>query len=449
MTAEKIRNHVVKWLIVLVIIVVNIMRKPQLLIQPRFYAEEGQAFFSFAYNHTLLQYILHPMFGYYALYNVIATSVATLFDLETAPLVTTFQALFIQVAVSFYVIRADIPILNSNVKRYIVAFSLPLICPVQIWLTTIGVQYWLCILTALILLETPASRLERSHAVKAGILIITGLSGILSCMMTPVFLLKWFNSKAKQFILYFWVLGACSAIQLVIFLNAYLGHDSGLSRRLTRPAALTGNLFTDNRFFKPMTAADTIYSHTLHLLGELFITSETINLHILKTIDISVNRLVFHFTHKFIFVNYEVIYLLLSALIVASIITVTLNYKKNMDFICIMLSIAIIYSLSVKLSLSGIGGPRYMFAPQALVIIFLVASIDKIRLNIAGMILISTCLALIITSHILDYAPSMVRVYNDQWPKWGDEVRLWRTGSDQPLNIWPPPWQMSLDKNAR
>lgn len=144
---DKSKEVVLKYIMTMAIIAISILRKPQLMYQPRFYAEEGQAFFSFAYNNSFIDYLLTPMFGYYALYNVIATALASKFPLEIAPLITIYESLVVQIIVSSYVIWCDISILNTNLKRFMVAISFPLLCPSQIWLTTIGVQYWLCILT--------------------------------------------------------------------------------------------------------------------------------------------------------------------------------------------------------------------------------------------------------------------------------------------------------------
>jgi hypothetical protein len=40
----------------------------------------------------------------------------------------------------------------------------------------------------------------------------------------------------------------------------------------------------------------------------------------------------------------------------------------------------------------------------------------------------------------------MEKTYNDKWPKWEDEVRLWRIDNNHPLKIWPTPWEMKLQK---
>jgi hypothetical protein len=413
----------------LIIIILTVIRKPQLLYIPRFYAEEGQSYFSFAYNNSLIHYILSPMFGYYSLYNVIATSFATLFKLEYAPLITTYLALIVQVAVSIYVIWSDIPILNSYAKRFLVAISFPLLCPPQVWLTTIGIQYWLCIITALILLDGFTSDIKPTHVVKAIILILTGLTGVLSCIMTPIFIFKWVKSKSKQFILYISMLIMCSIIQILIFLQALLRHDNGLN----------------NRFVAHNKVSDLMYTSSLNFLGSLLIPKENIYVTFIDKLDKIIKYTMFNIMGKYRFGEEESIFIVTSFIIILVIMPLALHYITNIEYITVLMSSITVYLSSIILSINVRGGPRYLFAPSAMLILFLIASYSKNTFSLAYRIILSSVIAIIIIIHINDYVPSMNRTYNDDWPVWKDEVHNWRLHKNYPLKIWPPPWQMNLN----
>jgi hypothetical protein len=430
--SDRHKNIFIKTLITLTVIILNFIRKPELLSYPRFYAEEGQSFFSFAYNHSLLDYIISPMYGYYALYNVLATLFATFFKLEIAPLITIYQALFIQVIVSCYAIWCDVPILNSNIKRFMVAISFPLLCPSQIWLTTIGVQYWLCIITLLVLLESYDSMTKPVHVVKAMVLFITGLTGVLSCMMTPVFILKWLMTKSKQFILYISVLCLCSIIQLCIFIQAYIKHDSGLNNR-----------FIDRGY----TTIQIIYMHTVLFFSKFFITEHTMDIPIINKTDTLLTAILNRYISRMhTFEKLETTYFILTIMLVLTIILLILRHNFEIDYLSIILSVIIIYTLSVILSINSSGGHRYRFAPMCMLMLFMIAAYSKTALSKVQNTFIAIIISIIILSQIVDFMPSMHWVYNDNWPSWKEEVRLWRLNNDYHLKIWPPPWEMILNK---
>ena len=426
------KEIIIKILLTLLIIGVNIYRCPQLLYEPRFYAEEGQSFFSFAYNNSLLNYILTPMYGYYALYNVISTYLATLFKLEYSTFVTTYMALCVQIITSAYVIWSDIPILDSNMKRYLAAMIFPLLCPAQIWLTTIGVQYWLCIITVLILLEEHSTKSKYTRIFNAMLLLINGLTGVLSCLMAPLYILKMIINKSKQLILYASILCICSVIQISIFMSAYLKHDNGLAYRFIRD--------------KPI--IDFIYKTTILFYHNMLVTRDLMviiaKLDFINNIDLMINVKITSMLGKPLFAQYELLYILNSIIIAIVIIPILIKNYKNLDYLIIIFASSIIYYFSVFLSINFTSGNRYLFAPMAILMLLLVASINRDTFSSAYKYYSSIIIALILFSHIVDYNFSMNQTYNDNWPKWKEEVRLWRLDMNHPLKIWPPPWQMNL-----
>jgi hypothetical protein len=427
---EKRESSILKYLMTLTVIAINILRKPELLSHPRFYAEEGRSFFAAAYNSTLLDYILTPMYGYYALYNVIATSIATLPELELAPLITTYLALFVQISTSAYVIWCNIPILNSNSKRFMVAISFPLLCPHQIWLTTIGIQYWLCIVTTLILLEDSKEPSGSANAIKAMALILTGLTGVLSYVMTPFFLLKWLITKSKKFFYYYCVLCVCTIIQFYIFIQAGLSHDAGLS----------------NRFIAHTNSSNIMYTNALNFLGNMLTPVTVGQIPVANRLYVLFKMSLFNVFGKHGYAEEEAVFILTSIIVILSIVMLVIIYRRSFDYLILPLSSAIVFFLSVKLSINSSGGPRYLFAPSAMLMIFLVASCNKNMLNKCQLIFLSSVIAVIIMVHANDFTPSMGGTYTDKWPKWEEEVRLWRIDNSHPLKIWPPPWEMNLNK---
>ncbi len=428
--SDKFKEVALKYFIALVVITLNIVRKPELLYQPRFFAEEGANFFQQAYNTSFVYNLLNPQFGYYTLYNVLATSLATVVNLEYAPLITTYAALIIQVIISIYVIWSDIPALNSQIKRYIVAMSFPLLCPGQIWLTTIGVQYWLTVLSFLILLEGSAFKLVTVHYLKAMVLTFNGMTGVLTCFMLPIFLYKYIKTKSKQFILYSAVLCGCSILQFAIYMHAYLRQDPGLINRfVTRKAYLT------------------IYDSLATLLCTFTLTPSISSALIHTDTRVYLDNVLTRLAYPIELRDGESIIVITSIFTLAFIVPLIIKLIKDTDMTCMTLSVTIVYSLSVLFSVNSIGGDRYVYAPSIMLFIFIIASSGKKAVNGVYKYLITSFAVIVIVTHGFDFRKlSMSKSYNDSWPKWEQELRVWKMNEYYPLRIWPPPWVMNLKK---
>ena len=57
-------------------------------------------------------------------------------------------------------------------------------------------------------------------------------------------------------------------------------------------------------------------------------------------------------------------------------------------------------------------------------------------------------ITLLIAINAIEYRTKINYFYSDKWPKWKDEVKLWRQNNDYPLRIWPQSdhakWEMRL-----
>jgi hypothetical protein len=416
---------------ILAILTSNLVRKPELLFEPRFYAEEGQSFFAFAYNHTFTDYLFSTMYGYYALYNVITTSLASVFPLEFAPFITTWSALAVQLFVSVYPLFADIPILDSAWKRGVVALTFPLLCPSQTWLTTIGVQFWLCILTALIMIEKPSSSCTPRHMANAALLVLAGMTGVLSCMMTPLFLAKAIMTKARQFFLYSVILFAASVVQIRIFTHAFLHHDPTLSHRFVSHS-------------EPLMLR--IYSQTILFFSKFFVTEHTVDLLIVSRIDSILTKIINNAFNRDFFAEVETTFFLLTVFMIVILLCLIIKFKNKIDHMLLLISITIMLPLSIILSVNGSGGHRYRFAPMSILILFIISCIDTKVIEKVDRIFLSLLIYCILLCQIADFLPSMHQVYDKSWPGWKAEVAHWRSDNTYPIKIWPPPWELVLKR---
>lgn len=408
--------------------ILTIWRKPELLVHPRFWAEEGKYYFSYAYNHSLLQNLTYPQFGYYTLYNSIVTSFATIFPLELAPLVTTWGAFTVQLIVGFFVLWGDIPLLDTYAKRAAVLFLIPLLCfYTGSWLNTIGVQYWLCILTFLILNEAPFSGGKLLTTSRIALLTLAGLTGVTSCFMTPVFYLKWIRTKSRQFAIYTMILGVCSCIQISAFLNAFLNRDPGIEMRFVynNPIHLISKVLC-------FQFAEPFLGHWLFLLAPVANLDEVINAKIATLFGPTV------------FISETlVIWEILGACIFVFVMYLFCRKIRDPNYQYIIAAFVLVFVLSSFLSLNMSAGPRYTFAPNVMLAFFMCSVWDDLRLKISRHT-IKIVLTFSLLMHAVAFRGNMGFAYNDFWPKWTFEVQQWRNDPSYRLKIWPAGWDISL-----
>lgn len=422
------KNLIYKLMMLVSILLVSVWRHPELFYQPRFFAEEGTVFFSYAFNHSFLENLLHPQFGYYTLYNFIATSFAAVFPVEIAPLVTTYLALGLQLAASCAVLWADIPELNSNVKRFAVAVSIALLPYRVIWLNTLGAQYMLCVITFVLLLENPVARQRIGLAVRSVILVMAGLTGVVSCFMLPSFIYKAVRTKSKPFAVYSIILSICSLFQCGIFLQARLSNDAGLAARFVQhDSAMLLRIFTkfmEFQFFVP------------------FFGRSIREMSFIDKLEMGIRSIVpawenFDRPLSTLFIGGGV-------LIVCLLIV---YYAKNsINAQITLFSIVTVALLSTIFSINMTGGPRYTFAPSVMIIILLVSDWQEKR---AHRLLRYVAVLLVSSMVLVNGMESRFASFGfdfEHWPKWGDEISMWKQNKSYPIKIWPPPWEMKLQK---
>ena len=427
----------IKLLLTLSIFIVIFFRKPELLYIPRFWAEEGSTFFAHAFNNGFISNMFSSHYGYYTLYNNLATSLAALFPLESAPLVTTWIALIVQASTSAMLIFGHYRLLPHLWQKAAVALSIQLLAYSGIWLNTIGVQYFLAVITFLILMYDENKRTATVQIFHGGVLIISGLTGVISCFMIPFFIYKFLITKAKTLISYAVILVVSLVIQLSIFMTALLENNPEVGSRLINNDA--AKLIVKTISFQFATP----------FFGHLFLTTPA-----MEDAGFELRKAIFFLSG---FDNFrsdsQVITFLFGSILLLIISILLFKKRKDPDVICIIGLLAIIIPLSTFLSVQMSGGPRYVYVPSIIIVFFLCSCLGGInKTNGVRSEIVIVLLGLSFFCNAYEYRRSISdTAYSNNWLPWKDEVRKWNQYERYELAIWPPPWRMNLNKsyNAR
>jgi len=411
----------------LAIMLFVIWRMPEFLVEPRFWAEEGSNYFAFAYSHSWLENLLYPQFGYYTLYNSLATSLAASFPLHYSAYVTTYLALSVQVAVSAAAIWWRIPVLDSLFKRIVVAFAIQFLAYARIWATTIGVQYWLCVLSVLILLSETGTERSFQRNLRRGLLVLNGLTGILSCCLIPAFILAWRGNRCRETLNRALILAGCLVVQTGVYVSAVVQSDPGLSSRLlctNLPAMLA-------RFFH--------FQFVIPFFGHVVWNSA-----LARQLEAGIVGLLQPFTGNSIYsYKYSILQQLSGFAVFAFLVVAVFKTGKRIETRIMVMAFASIAFVANLFSVNTSGGPRYTFAPSIIVMIFLVSITGWQE---AGPFLRRTALALVLIAVVMcDYRATMVFAFSPSWPALRQELAMWQANPSHEIRLWPPPFVMKLE----
>lgn len=410
------------WGTLFLVALLIVVRRPDFFLEPRFWAEEGKYYFADAWNFGFWRGLFLQHFGYYAVVPSVSTSLATLFPLEYAPLLTTCCAAVFQLLVSSLVIFGTGPYWDTWPKKLLIAGGIQLINAPEVWLTTICIQYWMCIATFFILLE-PSDGSEPWRWFRRGMLVIAGLSSVLSLFLAPLFLLKGMRDRTKESRIHMVILFAAGLLQSAIFIFALKGGDSHVASR-----------FGQNEF----NLVKVLYLHLLEPFsgGQLYDWRPVVALdewYIARSGggDAGVLRLS---------------QMILLTAMTACTLAIFIRDLRKPERMVLPMAFLLVAVLSTLLSLKMSSSPRYAFAPSAmLLVVYINEGISAVgrRWRICG----AAVLLLTVVGMATEFRTRFIG--GPGWPSWREEVMLWRMGQTQSLLIWPQFRSASWDVELR
>tara|TARA_B100000035_G_C21016740_1_gene562209 strand:+ start:378 stop:1673 length:1296 start_codon:yes stop_codon:yes gene_type:complete len=210
----------------LILLTIFFYRSPFIFLNGRFMAEEGSVYFANAYQFSFLYSFLFVDLtsGYINLWANISGILANLFSLKFAPLVSNYLALIPKIFIIILVLYNKSILLVKFEYKVLVCFLIflsPTNVP-EIWLNSINSQIFFCIISfILVFSHYEGNRINYFHLI---LIFIAGLTGVYSCILFPVFFLKYIIFKNKQNLFNFLSIFVCSIIQLSLILYAKLSN---------------------------------------------------------------------------------------------------------------------------------------------------------------------------------------------------------------------------------
>ena len=422
-----------RWLLLLVVCMLVAYRQPTILTEPRFWAEEGTYFFSYAFSHSWFDTIFHvvPLFGFYSLTHNMAGLTATFVPLEYAPLVTVYLGFMSHLLPCVVVIFGNSPFWNKLSQRLLLCLGILLFPFGRMWLNTTYIHFTLALTVFLILLSETKDSQPLSKQFYRLLILLGGLSGAVSCFLTPAFLLKAWKSRSKEDIIHATVLTATSLVQVSVFVYTLTQLDPNARARFTS------------------FGYSNVWSIISFQFGIPFYGWPFTNLEFVTYLN---NKFFYGIVLKYNIYFKNIILLLekpvelfFCIIVIGYVSTIGVSQFRDPRLRLLPISFLLLFFLSTAGSVHMRGGPRYTYVPLVIILLMLLTEYHVNWENVTRRYLAALCILIMLVVNGYAYRKGT----ETYWPKWLSECSTWRLDNSYALKIWPynmsEQWKISLD----
>ena len=210
-----------KIILLIFFILLIFYRSPYIFINGRFVAEEGSFWFRNAYFFGPIKGLTQIFFGsgYLNLWANISSVVASFLPLEFSPFGTVYMAFSVQLFLLIYIIFSESNFLKSGYDKFFICL-ITLVTPpmvAEVWLNTLTSQVYFSMITILIYFQKNSFE-NFFNKLSPIILLISGLTSLIPCVLFPFFFYKWHVQKNYSNLLNLFTLGFATTLQLFIFI---------------------------------------------------------------------------------------------------------------------------------------------------------------------------------------------------------------------------------------
>ena len=213
-------SNKLKIIFFLIIILISFYRSPYIFLEGRFFGEEGELWFKSAYENNIFKHFSYfaEIAGYYNLIVNLLTEISTYVPLIYAPLVTVYGSFIIILIPILLILFGDSYLFKNDKQKFVGCLIFFITYPhiPEIWINSVNSQIYLFFISLLILYLRPSDK--KNKILMSSLLFLSGMSGIYSCALTPLYLLKYYFTKKKNDLINSIILIFCSLTQLSLII---------------------------------------------------------------------------------------------------------------------------------------------------------------------------------------------------------------------------------------
>ena len=413
-------NKNYKYILILIVLLICFYRSPYIFLNGRFLAEDGSVWFSNAYSYGFLKGITQIYFGtqYFNLWANITSVIAILFPLKFAPLVTVYMAFLAQLYLYVFIIFGESNFLTNKLDKIIGVFIViitPAMVP-QVWLASNVSQVYFSITTILIYFQRENIK-NFYYKFSPYLLLVSSLSSIIPCLLSPFFVLKYLKQKSKFNLINALLISIGTIFQFILFFYIKL---SGLEALSDGPRYIVN--------------FEKIFNFTYNVVVKSFLGR-----------DLTQN---IYFNFDYLQNNLILIALLIILAIIflkASLVHIKKDkILKTLIFFFLLQSILVIYAAKFD-QVQG----RYAVIPSILLIfcVYRIFQISERNLRYFCSILITMSFLTGLYEYKTNTKYPELLMCMTHCPNWKSEIKQWEQDENYKLKIWQYPQKtMSLKK---
>ena len=386
-------------------------RMPAVLIKGRFWAEEGRNFFAAARTLPPLEALLHSYGGYLNLVANAATLLAHLaLPMLWAPYLTIAVGLLFQLLPPLLLLTARDAWLRPRPNR-LAACLLILLMPgsEEVSLQCLHCQFELTLCCGIVLSLEPVRGIARAG--RLSLLLLAPLCGPGAIVLVPLFLARALADRSPGRLGEALTLAAGSAVQLALFTERFAGRSYGFDPLVLLLVVTVRHLALP--FLGPAVARTVATRLRLEMLAG----------------------------------HAPLVALALPLLVFLPVLALAWRRARSTPALWLLAAAGLTAATSYYGMIGGAAylinnphfGERYVFVPQALLLVALLALVATLRRRaaVAGWAVIAWLLVV----GAATYRTTWTEISDG--PAWRDEVRAWQHDPSHVIRLWPDQWSVN------
>lgn len=233
-----------------------LFRSPELIAEPRFWAEEASVYFAYAHVEGWWNALVFvPVAkGYLALNANLPAAAASLLPLAYAPHASTWFSLVV-ICTPVLLIAFGRSHLWPTPLLQACAIALYVLSPnftSETWLNSINLMVHFGFISLILLCDDTRHTGPAYGRVSLILLLLAGLSGVYGVFLVPAFLLKFWSERTPLLRRQLSVLIATALVQLILFAWAYASHGPGARWDRELDVGASASAVVQFHVFKPL-----------------------------------------------------------------------------------------------------------------------------------------------------------------------------------------------------
>lgn len=390
------------------------LRSPHVLLEGRFWAEEGTIHFAHASTEGGIAGLtfIDQRAGYLNLVPNVGTWLASLVPLSMAPLITTWLAFGVLLFLLWITLAWPSELLVTKTSRLLAAGLLlfgPAAHP-EVWLNTINSQTHLGIVGIVVLFVRLDDLTQRQFGVSIAGLIVATLSGLYTVVLSPLFVWRAYRDRSRRTILHAAVVTGATAFQGVVVL---------VSR--------TSGSLEDSKLSIPSP------TELLATLGGLHVSpvflgrseSEVLAANVIDTGGV------------------WVLTVIVTGVLAVGAIALAVR-ESSVPLLAPLGGAFVLTEVLVQLGAWGVADARYAVVPLAIASLLLAHGVGASTTALGRGVAIGLVAVASLTGAAEYWTEKRIALSCIECPDWDAEVDAWEADPTHELQIWPyPPWPFS------